>query len=153
MHGYEHTQPGTFIRILIGVSLLAVGAIVIALLAAGYPPEETIGLGVPVIILAIVLPLFHSLTVRISHNEITLAFGTGLIRKRFINHDVQSATIVRNRWYYGWGIRKIRGGWLFNVSGFDAVEIQLRNGRTYRIGTDRPKDLLTAIQTAINEPR
>ncbi len=46
-------------------------------------------------------------------------------------------------WYYGWGIR----GWLwpkmwiYNVSGFDAVEIKLKNGKMYRIGTDEPKKL------------
>ena len=47
MHGYEHTQPGTFIRILIGVSLLAVGAIVIAVLAAGYPRKKRSDLACP----------------------------------------------------------------------------------------------------------
>jgi hypothetical protein len=153
MCDYEHTQPGTLIRILFGTILLTMAAVTMAQLAAGAPAEETIGLGAAVIILAIVLALFHSLTVRVSCNEIALSFGIGLIRNRFIRSEVQVATAVRNRWYNGWGIRKIWGGWLFNVSGFDAVEIQLRNGRRYRIGTDQPQALLAAIQSATEHPR
>ncbi len=153
MYDYDHTQPGTLIRWLIGGPLLAMAAIATALLAAGSPPEETIWLGVPTVIIAIVLPLFHSLTVCVSQNEIALSFGVGLIGKRFTIADVQSASTVCNHWYYGWGIRKIGGGWLFNVSGFDAVEIQLTNGRRYRIGTDQPLELLAAIESAMKSAR
>ena len=35
--------------------------------------------------------------------------------------------------------------WIYNVSGFDAVEIILKNGKIYRIGTDVPKELEVAI--------
>jgi hypothetical protein len=40
--------------------------------------------------------------------------------------------------------------WIFNVSGFDAVEIIMRNGKIYRIGTDIPSGLEAAIKQAIN---
>ena len=40
--------------------------------------------------------------------------------------------------------------WIYNVSGFDAVEIIMRNGRIYRIGTDVPGELETAIKRTIN---
>jgi hypothetical protein len=40
--------------------------------------------------------------------------------------------------------------WIYNVSGFDAVEITLKNGNTYRIGTDEPKELEQAILQSIN---
>lgn len=39
-------------------------------------------------------------------------------------------------------------GWLFNVSGLDAVELELINNRRFRIGTDEPQRLIAAIQTA-----
>ena len=55
---------------------------------------------------------------------------------------------MRNLWYYGWGIRYTPHGWLFNVSGLDAVELELKNGRTWRVGTDEPVELLAAIQAA-----
>lgn len=53
---------------------------------------------------------------------------------------------MKNPWYYGWGIRLPPHGWLFNVSGLDAVEIELAFGRTFRVGTDRPGELAEAIQ-------
>ena len=37
-------------------------------------------------------------------------------------------------------------GWLFNVSGVQAVEICLRSGRKYRMGTDEPERLADAIR-------
>jgi hypothetical protein len=35
--------------------------------------------------------------------------------------------------------------WIYNVSGFDAVEIKLKNDKIYRIGTDEPKKLEQTI--------
>ena len=101
------------------------------------------------VICATVIALFHSLTVRVSQNDICLSFGVGIIQRKFLIDDIESTTTVRNRWYNGWGIRWIRSGRLYNVSGFDAVEIQLKNDRRYRIGTDQPRELLAAIETAI----
>jgi hypothetical protein len=40
--------------------------------------------------------------------------------------------------------------WIYNVSGFDAAEIILKNGRVYRIGTDDSNELETAIKRIIN---
>ena len=40
--------------------------------------------------------------------------------------------------------------WIYNVSGFDAVEIIMRNGKIYRIGTNTPGKLEAAIKQAIN---
>jgi len=39
--------------------------------------------------------------------------------------------------------------WIYNVSGFDAVEIKLKNGKTYRIGTDESQKLEQAILRSI----
>jgi hypothetical protein len=55
--------------------------------------------------------------------------------------------MVKNPWYYGWGIHLIPGGWLYNVSGWEAVELQMKNGNKYRIGTDDPQGLMDAIRT------
>ena len=115
--------------------------------------EAAIVLGLITVMLAvingIVFALFHSLTVRISPSDIAISFGVGLIWKRFPIGDIRSVRTVRNRWYNGFGIRKIRGGWLYNVSGFDAIEIQFKNKRKYRIGTNQPKELLAAVESAI----
>ncbi|MFP6872377.1 MAG: hypothetical protein VCA55_02615 [Verrucomicrobiales bacterium] len=152
MYIYEHTQPGKFIRAMTGlwVMIFGVGSVVMVVLGG---KEHAFMLSACIVMLAvftaIIFVLFHSLTVRISRNDMVIAFGVGLIQKNFAIGDIRSVRIVRNRWYHGWGIRKIRGGWLYNVSGYDAVEIQLKNERKYRIGTDQPEKLLAAVESAL----
>ena len=135
-----------------GSSVVLFGVLAVVMLALAQK-EAAIVLGVVTVglalILGIVLVLCHSLTVRVSRSEIALSFGVGLIRKQFLIGDISSASMVQNRWYNGFGIRKIRGGWLYNVSGFDAIEIQLKNERKYRIGTNQPKELLAAVESAL----
>ena len=155
MHHYENTQPGTFIRVMTGSWVFFFGLLAVVMLAL-VQKEAAIGLGVVTVILAVILgivcALFHSLTVRVTRSDIALSFGVGLIRKQFPISDISRARIVQNRWYNGFGIRKIRGGWLYNVSGFDAIEIQLKNERKYRIGTNQSKELLAAVESAITPP-
>ena len=45
-------------------------------------------------------------------------------------------------------MRRLRDGWLYNVSGRRAVELELPGGRTFTIGTDEPDTLLAAIERA-----
>ena len=93
-----------------------------------------------------------TLTVSIDEKYIGIKFGYGLFRKKFLLSEIVSVKQVKNHWYYGWGIR----GWLwpkmciYNISGFDAVEITLKNGKIRRIGTDDPNGLETAIKRTIN---
>jgi len=77
-------------------------------------------------------------------------FGPGPIRKRVKLNEIESCKVVKNHWYYGWGIRLTPHGILYNVSGFYAVEIKLRTGRLYRIGTDTPQELEVAIRRALS---
>lgn len=82
-----------------------------------------------------------SLRITIDKVNLRIRMGFGLIRKKIALCDISSVQIVRNPWYYGHGIRKWFWPrmWIYSVSGFDAVEIQLKNGNLYRIGTDEPE--------------
>ena len=71
-----------------------------------------------------VILLFGSLTVELDGERLRLSFGVGLIRRSFPLSMIRRVETVRNRWYYGWGIRWTPHGWLFNVSGFDAVQME-----------------------------
>ena len=53
----------------------------------------------------------------------------------------------RNSWWYGWGIRLTPHGWMWNISGLDAVELTYRNGKKFRIGTDELEMLLGVLKT------
>jgi hypothetical protein len=102
--------------------------------------------------LVVVLFLFHSLTVTVTDEVVRAAFGPGLLGKTVRVDEIVDATDVRNRWWYGWGIRLTPHGWLYNVSGFDAVEIRLATGTRVRIGTDEPVALARAVRAAAGLP-
>jgi hypothetical protein len=140
---YEHTQVGYLIITAMAAVMVLIGVI---LANSGI---NWIAIGVLVFI-AVALVLFSSLTVVIREEEMEARFGPGPIRKRFKLNEIESCQVVKNHWYYGWGIRLTPHGVLFNVSGFHAVEIKLRTGKKFRIGTDVPQELEGAIRQAIN---
>ena len=75
-------------------------------------------------------------------------FGPGFWKKSIELSQIHSVQSVRNKWWYGWGIRKIPNGWLYNVSGLQAVEVLFGDGQLVRLGTDEPEKLITAIESA-----
>jgi len=139
---YKHTQVGYLIIAAMATVMVLIGVI---LANAGI---NWIAIAVLVII-AVTLVLFSSLTVVIGEEELEMRFGPGPIRKRFKLNEIESCHVVKNPWYYGWGIRLTPHGMLFRVSGFDAVEIKLTTGKKFRIGTDVPQELEEAIRQAI----
>ena len=140
---YEHTQVGYFIIVAIVVAMVAIGII---LAITGF---NLIAIAV-LVVLAVALVLFPSLTVVIWEEELVVQFGPGVIRKRFKLNEIESCRVVRNPWYYGWGIRLTPHGILFRVSGFHAVQIKLITGKEYLIGTDVPQELEEAIIQTIS---
>ena len=138
---YRHVQVGW---LLIGL----LGALLVPLLIGIAVPQTRVWcLFVGAFIVGIIL-LFGSLTVELDGERLRLSFGIGLIRRSFPLSMIRGVETVRNRWYYGWGIRWTPHGWLFNVSGFDAVQIEMIGGSAYRIGTDDPRRLSEAIRAA-----
>jgi hypothetical protein len=139
---YRHTQVGTFVLGAVGLPIVA---LVLATLLVGVEAVALMTLG----LLLVALFLFGTLTVEVSRDGIVIRFGSGIIRKRFALSGIRGVKLVRNRWYYGWGIRRLPSGWLYNVSGLDAVELEMLDGTRHRIGTDRPGDLESAIRAAM----
>ena len=135
---YKHTQIGYLMLIALGGGLFF-----ITLLMTIYGFNWI--LFIILIILAICLGLFVTLTVEIDEDVLEIRFGPGIIRKKFELKDIESCQVVKNPWYYGWGIRLTPHGWLYNVSGSYAVELKMTTGKKYQIGTDVPHDLEKAI--------
>jgi hypothetical protein len=100
------------------------------------------------IILLVCLVLFHKVRITIEDEILCASFGPGIIRKRLRLADIVGCEPVGIRWWYGWGIHLTPCGWLYNVSGFDAVAITLRDGRKFALGTDDPQGLTEAITAA-----
>jgi hypothetical protein len=107
-----------------------------------------------IIFFLILLSLFSHLTVIGSvmgyNNYLEIKFGIGLFRKKFYFKDIRDCSMEKNPWYYGWGIRKIPGGWLYHVSGSWSVQLNMKDGRMYRIGTGEPKKLAEFIKSRID---
>ena len=139
---YEHTQVGYVIIVGIVAAMVGIG---ILLAKTG---NNWIAIGV-LVLLAVVLVLFHSLTVVINEEELVVQFGHGAIRKRLRLNEIESVQAVRVPWYWGWGIRATPQGMVFRVSGFDAVHVKLSTGKEYLIGTDVPQELEEAIGRAM----
>jgi len=138
---YEHTQIGHVII----WSLLAIILIVSGF--AGLSHRE-IPLVVSIILL-VCLVLFYKLRITIEDETLCASFGPGIIRKRVRLAEIVGCEPIRIRWWYGWGIHLTPFGWLYNVSGLDAVAITLRAGRKFALGTDDPHGLTAAIRDAI----
>ena len=139
---YKHTQIGYFLVTVYSIVVLFLGYLNIM---ANFHPLTLIGL----IIVLIVLGTFSRLTVTVDDQMIKIQFGFSVIRKAFPLKEIEAFRVVRNPWYYGWGIRFTPRGWLFNVSGFSAIELRMKNGKLYRIGTDEPDNLAKALNEAL----
>lgn len=138
MNYYRHTQIGWTL-----IFFLGLGCFLVAGLTALTGPN-VVSYAV-FALLALCLLAFTTMTVTVNPGELEVILGRGLIRNRIALHEIETAAIVRNPWYYGWGIKFIPGGRLWNVHGFHAVEVILLNRRRYRIGTDDPQGLIQAL--------
>jgi hypothetical protein len=139
---YKHTQIGYVTLIVVGVSILF-------LIYLSLVTNFNWGSIIVLLILLICLVLFATLTVTVNDRLLALQFSLGLIHKSFSLKDIKGYQVVKNPWYYGWGIHLTPRGWLFNVSGLSAIEIELKNGRLYRIGTDDAEGLAQAMGQAL----
>jgi hypothetical protein len=99
------------------------------------------------IILLLCLVLFYRLKVTIDGETLSASFGPGIICKKVRLADIIECKPIRIRWWYGWGIHSTPYGWLYNVSGFNAVAITLRDSRKFALRTDDLHALIEAIRS------
>jgi hypothetical protein len=137
---YEHTQIGyVIIWSVLAITVIADGG----LMASSSHREAPV---IVSIILLVCLVLFYKLRIRIEDDTLCVSFGIGIIRKNVSVPDVAACEPIRIKWWYGWGIHLTPYGWLYNVSGFNAVAITLRDGRKFALGTDDPNGVVEAIK-------
>ena len=95
--------------------------------------------------------LFSSLTIEVTESELVWFFGPGFLKKRIARSEIASAAPARNRWWWGWGVHLTPRGWLYNVQGLEAVEIVKTDGKSFRLGTDEPLALASALGAGSRE--
>jgi hypothetical protein len=144
---YEHTQPG---YVLVGV--LGAGAILsLGLVFFLGAPRFWIRSLCYVLSASLLVGtfLFSSLTVEVTSQHFRFSFGPGFWERQIPLRKIADVRTVRNPIYYGWGIRYTPYGWLYTVSGLRAVELEMQDGTTLRVGTDEPQRLRRALKQVL----
>ena len=121
---YRHYQsPGWFMLIVIPVFSFTI----LFLVTTGSSSIAWI----VILIGLIVGTLFWGLTVEVNKDIIRLSFGFGIIHRSIPCERIATVTQVYNWWWYNFGIRLTPNGWMWNISGLDAVELTYHNGKSY----------------------
>jgi hypothetical protein len=129
--------PAFLVCAVVAVSIMATGS--------EMSTVSTIGMvGFGIALLGVVL-MFSRIEVTVNAGQVLAAFLFGWPHREIMLEDVTAVREVRNRWIQGWGIRKISGGWMYNVWGLDAVELELSSRKVFRIGTNDPGNLFAAL--------
>ncbi len=146
---YRHTQRSAWY---VAVTLLAICVLWAATLwgalsgASTAPLSLRIAGGVSVVLLLGLT--FSSLTVAVHEDQIAWWFGLGWPRGHMCLADVLDASATRTTLLQGWGVHLTASGWLWNLSGLNAVRLRNARKRTVLLGTDHPQELLDAIARA-----
>lgn len=112
--------------------------------------QETYLYAFLVVVFLICLLILYKLTIIVDNTTVSFKLGIGLLGKSYQISEIKSCNSVKNLWIYGVGIRKLPNGWLYNVSGFKAIELRFKNStRVIRIGTDRPDEIAGVIKELI----
>jgi hypothetical protein len=90
---------------------------------------------------------FQTLTVQDAGSHLLLRYGPiPLFRKMIRYADMTGVRAGRSSLLDGWGIHYLPGrGWIYNLWGFDCVEIQLGK-KVIRVGTDDPRGLAEFLE-------
>lgn len=142
MKSYEHRQFATTIVVILII------ASAVCFITARLPHSGHTSLIVGCILLLSAV-LFSSLKITIADGKLKWAFGLGLLSFQIPLTEIQSAEVTRTRFLEGWGIHLTMRGWLYNVSGYQAVLIKKKLGRQILLGTDQPDELCAAINNAL----
>ncbi len=140
---YYNLQFGTVI-VVSAVAMLSILSLLILLnvidLAVFIPTA---------VILSLSCCLFSLMTTRVTEEKVYWSFALGFWKKSLGLEKIKRVRPIRNKYWWGLGIRLIPDGWLYCVSGLDAVELKLEDGKVIRIGTDEPDELFQALESAI----
>lgn len=141
---YEHTQSRPQLAWVIFA--VAAAAIILAVVL-----QESGLIVTPIVLGAVGLVAYalSSLTTTVTAEAVIVAFRWGRPKREIPIGEIVDASAVRNRWWYGWGIRWIPGGTMFNVWGLDAVHLDLGDQRDFRIGSDDAQRLAAAISAQL----
>lgn len=96
----------------------------------------------PIILITVsLLFLFMRLDTRVDDRGISFKFFP-FVKKEFVWSEISSARVVDYGFIGGWGIRLFTShGTVYNVKGSKGLAIELKDGKKFCLGTQRPEEL------------
>ena len=141
---YHHRQIGWAMLLIFGVTALGV-----ILLAARVPGPSALGRILTwgtVVLLGSCAAYFSTLTVDVTDTELVSYSVLASKRKQSVSLKSPIPPVCGESGTGEFGIKFFGPGkWLYNVSGLDIIEVELKMGGWVRIGTDDPIGLLQAL--------
>jgi hypothetical protein len=135
---YRHTQKAPIYLLLVALSLVF---FITAGTAHEVPPIRFL---FPVIgtLMLILAASFRHLTVADEGDRLAIQFGPLPLFRRSVHYDqLVRVETGKTTLADGWGIHlSLRGGWVWNLWGWDCVVLTLRDG-VLRVGTDDAEQL------------
>lgn len=146
---HRFTQNGTFSVII--MAPLLVFSLVMIIISLKSDLSEVLIFSFLALTFLVCLLIFYKLTIIIDSESVSFRLGNGMIKKRYPLKEIKSCKAVKNPVAAGIGIRMISNGWLYNVSGLQAIELSFKNRKSVvRIGTDQPDKISDLINNLIN---
>ena len=148
MKTYSRFQFGWLIVI---VFLIAIGWITVAYrFQWGNNPIPKPAYIVFLVISTGALLFFYGMTVIVDEKQIIIKLGIGLYKRKIDLTSIKSVELKIYPSYYGYGIRLLHNGILYNVSGKHAVMLKFKSSRrVIMIGTNDWDNLKAAIEERI----
>jgi hypothetical protein len=124
---YKHRQIGVAILVVLGLATLV--CLMLSLVVDAPHLRRTLlslagAFGICTV-------LFSSITVELSQDFLSWHFGPGILRKNVAVAEIKNVAVIQTKFIHGWGVHLTRNGWLYNVSGFGAVQSLLSRARAF----------------------
>ena len=144
---YDHTQKSPLAPLWVALALLCAATALYGGAFAGWAARTQVAFWLFALPFGILGFCFGSLRVRSDGERLQVRFGPlGFLGTSLRYDDVRGVSLGRSGWVDGWGMHWRPGhGWLFNLWGFDCVEIRTAS-RKLRIGSDDARGLARHLE-------
>ena len=148
-----------WLLILVPTSMMWYGAIQQLIFDKPYGtnPTSDTGISILLVLFGILLPLFMyslRLITEVRQDGLYVRFYPFHLSFRHYPYESINSYQVREysplKEYGGWGIRYGKKGMAYNVSGNRGVQLEFKTGKRLLIGSQRPEELVSQMQIAIN---
>lgn len=139
MSGKVFRESQKFTQWWLWLMLLSIGA----LLFYAAPAN----LGALILLVISLLFLFMRLITKVDEEGVRFNFFP-FVKRAYSWNDIASARIVDYGFVGGWGIRLFTSyGTVYNVKGRKGLAVELKNGKKFCLGTQRPEELQKTLSS------